>query len=302
MQPTRIKDLTSGSCGQATGPGSASLALDDCAVAAWPSAVARASVPASPLALDDCVVTAWPGRKVWHGFLGRRGGVSRGPYESLNFSYLAGDAPAAVATNWRRLQACFPPGTEFVQVHQVHGNRVHRVDAQSRGVTAVADGMVSAAPGVILGILTADCVPVLLYDGAAQVVGALHAGWRGVIGDIASAGISAMAAIGANPGRIEAALGPAIGACCFEVDLDLADRFVAEIPEAARHVRRAGAQKAFIDLKGLLREQLTRAGLQSAAITDVPICTRCSSDRFFSRRAAGAAITGLQLSFIGLPE
>jgi copper oxidase (laccase) domain-containing protein len=101
----------------------------------------------------------------------------------LNFSYLAGDAPAAVATNWRRLQACFPPGTEFVQVHQVHGNRVHRVDAQSRGVTAVADGMVSAAPGVILGILTADCVPVLLYDGAAQVVGALHAGmarsnWR----------------------------------------------------------------------------------------------------------------------------
>ncbi len=248
------------------------------------------------------MVAGWSGRKVWHGFLGRRGGVSRGPYESLNLSYLAGDAAAAVRANWSRLQACFPPGTEFVQVHQVHGNRVHLVDSQSRGVTAVADGMVSATSGMMLGILTADCLPVLLFDGATRVVGALHAGWRGVIGNIASAGISAMAAIGASPERIEAALGPAIGACCFEVDLGLAHRFVAEIPDAARHVRRAGAEKAFIDLKGLLREQLTRAGLQNRAITDVPICTRCSSDRFFSRRAAGGGVTGLQLSFIGLPE
>ena len=256
-------------------------------------------MPASPLALDDCAVAGWLGRKVWHGFMGRRGGVSSGPYESLNFSYLAGDAPAAVQTNWRRLQACFPPTTEFVQVHQVHGKGVHVVDAQSRGVTAVADGMVSAAPGMILGILTADCVPVLLLDDEARVVGALHAGWRGVIADIASTGVSAMASIGARAERIEAALGPAIGACCFEVDLGLADRFVAEIPEAARHVRPTGAKKAFIDLKGLLRDQLTRAGLQNGAITDVPICTRCSSDRFFSRRAS-AGVTGLQLSFIGL--
>jgi YfiH family protein len=209
MQPTRIKDLTSGSCGQATAPG---------------------GVPGpSSLVLDDCVMAAWPGRELRHGFLGRRGGVSRGPYESLNFSYLAGDAPADVRNNWRRLQACFPPGTEFVQVHQVHGNRVHPVDAESRGVTAVADGMVSAAPGMVLGILTADCVPVLLYDGAAGVVGALHAGWRGVIGDIASAGISAMAALGARAERIEAALGPAIGACCFE---RVASRLILSWPTA----------------------------------------------------------------------
>jgi hypothetical protein len=220
----------------------------------------------------------------------------------LNFSYLAGDAPADVRSNWRRLQEGFPTATEFVQVHQVHGNRVHRVDAQSRGVTAVADGMVSAVPGMVLGILTADCVPVLLYDEAAGVVGALHAGWRGVIGDIALAGINAMAALGARAERIEAALGPAIGVCCFEVDLDLAHRFVAEIPDASGHVRRAGAAKAFIDLKGVLCEQFTRAGLRNAAITNELICTRCASDWYFSRRAAGGGATGLQLSFIGLPR
>jgi YfiH family protein len=207
-----------------------------------------------------------------------------------------------VRTNWRRLQECFAPGTEFVQVHQVHGNRVHLVDRHCRGVTAVADGMVSGARGAILGILTADCVPVLLIDEKAGVAGALHAGWRGVIGAIAPAGVNAMAAIGARPDRIEAALGPAIGACCFEVDIDLARRFEAEIPGASRHLRPGGQGKAFIDLKGVLRDQLERAGLCSSALIDVPVCTRCSSGRFFSRRAAGGGTTGLQLSFIGLKE
>jgi polyphenol oxidase len=275
MQPTRNPNFTSRSFAQATTP---------------------------DFVLNERAVFAWPGRWLWHGFLGRRGGVSQGPYESLNFSYLAGDSVAAVYSNWRRLQACFPPGTEFVQVHQVHGNRVHPVDAQSRGVTAVADGMVSAARGVILGTLTADCVPVLLFDEQAQVVGALHAGWRGVIADIAAQGVGAMAAIGANPARIEAALGPAIGACCFEVDIALGARFTAEIAGAHRHVLQAGRTKAFIDLKAVLRDQLARAGLAPDAITDVPICTRCSSARFFSRRAAGGGATGLQLSFIGLRE
>lgn len=280
MQPARNKNFTSADCTQATTSG----------------AVHKAA------ALNGVAIEAWDEHKIRHGFLGRRGGVSVGPYESLNFSYLAGDAPGAVLANWRRLQACFPSGTEFVQVHQVHGNRVHRVDAHSRGVTALADGMVSAASGVMLGILTADCVPVLLFDEAARVVGALHAGWRGVIADIASAGIGAMTAIGARPAHIEAALGPAIGACCFEVDIGLARRFAAEIPGATRHVRVAGGEKAFIDLKGLLRDQLTRAGVQSDAVADVPICTRCCAERFFSRRAAGGGATGLQLSFIGLRE
>jgi YfiH family protein len=264
-----------------------------------PRSFAQATAP--DFVLNARAVFAWPGRRLWHGFLGRHGGVSRGPYESLNFSYLAGDSVADVHENWRRLQACFPPATEFVLVHQVHGNRVHVVDAQSRGVTAIADGMVTAQRGVILGVLTADCVPVLLFDEQAQVVGALHAGWRGVLAGIAAEGVKAMTALGANPARIEAALGPAIGACCFEVGIDVADRFTTELVDAQRHVLPAGQTKAFIDLKGVLRDQLVRAALAPIAITDVPICTRCSNARFFSRRAAGGGATGLQLSFIGLP-
>jgi polyphenol oxidase len=247
-------------------------------------------------------VSAWRGRNLWHNFLGRRGGVSPGPYESLNLSYLCGDDPAAVRGNWRRVQACFAPGVEVVQVHQVHGNRVHAADRQSRGVIATGDGMVSGAAGIVLGILTADCVPVLLFEPEAQVVGALHAGWRGVIADIAAAGVSAMMALGARPRRIEAALGPAIGACCFEIDASLARRFEAEITGASSHVRDAGQNKALIDLKGVLRDQLTRAGLEDGAITGIPVCTRCSNDRFFSRRATGGRTSGLQLSFIGLRD
>jgi polyphenol oxidase len=252
------------------------------------------------LALDEYAMTAWPGRHRWHGFLGRGGGVSRGPYASLNFSYLAGDSPGAVATNWRRLKACFPRGVEFVQVHQVHGNRVQVVDSDSRGVTAVADGMVSATSNVILGILTADCVPILLLDEDARVIGALHAGWRGVIANIVSAGVRAMNALGARPEHIKAALGPAIGMCCFEVDIDLARRFEAEIPAAGRHVRSAGEHKAYIDLKQIIRDQLVSEGLLAPAVTDVASCTRCARDRFFSRRGAGGGVSGLQLSFIGL--
>jgi YfiH family protein len=241
--------------------------------------------------LDNHGVDTWSGLRIWDGFLGREGGVSQGPYGSANFSYLAGDFPYAVHTNWQRLRACFPSGVEFVQVHQVHGNHVHMVDADSRGITAV-----------VLGILTADCVPILLIDEQAGVAGALHAGWRGVIANIASAGVCAMASIGARPGRIRAALGPAIGACCFEVEIELARRFEVEIANAGRHIYRASQHKAFIDLKGLVRGQLMGEGLGADSITDVATCTRCSSERYFSRRAAKGGTTGLQLSFIGITE
>jgi purine-nucleoside/S-methyl-5'-thioadenosine phosphorylase / adenosine deaminase len=182
----------------------------------------------------------------------------------------------------------------------VHGSAVHAIGADSRGVTSVGDGMVCATPNLILGILTADCVPILLLDETAGVVGALHAGWRGVIANIAGVGVAAMSAIGARADRIEAALGPAIGACCFEVDIDLARRFETEIGDAARYVRRTSAQKAFIDLKGVVRGQLREAGLADDKVSDIAVCTRCASERFFSRRAARGGPTGLQLSFIGL--
>ena len=150
--------------------------------------------------------------------------------------------------------------------------------------------MVTAAKNVILGIAAADCVPILLIDDDAGVAGALHAGWRGVIADIVSAGVSAMASIGARPERIRAALGPAIGSCCFEVDIDLARRFEVEIADARRHLHRASDEKAFIDLKGLVRGQLVREGLAwRFTVTNVPICTRCSKRTGTSRAVAPRA-------------
>jgi YfiH family protein len=280
MHPTRNRDLTSAPRAQATG---------------------AQRHRAGQSGLGHLAIAPWTDGHITHGFLGRRGGVSRGAFASLNLSYLAGDDPAHVETNWRRVKEHFP-AAGFVQVHQVHGNRVHVVDARSRGVAAVADGMVTAARGVMLGILTADCVPVLLKDEAAGVAGALHAGWRGVIADIASAGVDAMVRLGARADRVQASLGPAIGACCFEVDLELARRFEAEIPGVRPHLHVGGPGKAFIDLKAILAEQLMRAGLARAAIVDVAVCTKCRHDRFFSRRAAGGATTGLQLSFVGLAE
>src|SRR5260370_26153863 len=152
-----------------------------------PSSGQATGADAVATALEDCAVTAWADRGIRHGFLGRSVGVIQGPFASWNFSYLAGDSPAAVRTNWRRLQAAFPPAAEFLQVHQAHGNRVHLVDSHSRGVTAVADGMVCAAPNLILGILSADCVPILLLDQDAKLAGPLHAAWRGGIANIGAA-------------------------------------------------------------------------------------------------------------------
>jgi YfiH family protein len=153
---------------------------------------------------------------------------------------------------------------------------------------------------VALCVLSADCVPILMADSESAVVGALHAGWRGVIADIATAGVRAMVAAGAAASRLRAALGPAIGGCCFEVDEELAERFKRRFPGAANHIRKGTPGKGFVDLKAILRDRLIAAGLSPAAITSVGPCTRCAADRYFSRRAAPDGQTGLQLSYIAL--
>jgi YfiH family protein len=139
-----------------------------------------------------------------------------------------------------------------------------------------------------------------LADAHAGVIGALHAGWRGVLAGIVNEGIAAMCRLGASPSRIRAAAGPAIGRCCFEVDNDLGDRFVREVAVAERHRTNGPPGKAMLDLSAIVRDQLVDAGVAPSVIALTPECTRCSSDRYFSRRAAGGASTGLQLSFIAL--
>jgi len=252
--------------------------------------------PASPPAFP--ILQAWYLPQLVHGFMARDGGVSEGSYRSFNLAEGVGDEAGAVSANWARWNAAYP-GVRIARLEQVHSNRVHPIGWADKGEHRIGDGMVTNAPGIVLAIFTADCVPVLMVDAESGIVGALHAGWRGTLGGIAAEGVSAMAALGTHPHRIRVALGPSIGSCCFEIDAELAKHFVSRIPAASVFCRAGCPGKKHLDLRGILRLQLQGAGVAAASITDVGPCTRCNSDRFFSRRAAGGAATGLQMSFIG---
>jgi YfiH family protein len=248
--------------------------------------------------LGSTTLTAWEIPGLRHGFMSRAGGVSTGRYASLNLAERVGDDAAAVEENWNRWKAIYPR-MRVARLTQVHGNVVHPVGADYDGALPHGDGMVTRAPGIALGIFTADCVPVLLIDAARGIAGALHAGWRGSLANIASEGVRAMVALGARVHEIRAATGPAIGICCFEVDEELANRFIAAMRQSSAHVRAGRAGKAYLDLRAIVRGQLERSGLDPHAIVSMGPCTRCANDRYFSRRGAGGAITGLQMSFVG---
>jgi purine-nucleoside/S-methyl-5'-thioadenosine phosphorylase / adenosine deaminase len=245
------------------------------------------------------ILRAWSDPAICHGFVGRTGGASTGAFASMNLSYWVGDDERAVDSNWKRLRREVPGLKMVARLNQVHGNVVHAATRETARLRPPGDGLVTAEPGVMLGIFTADCVPILMVDAKRKIAGALHAGWRGVVADIAGAGVRAMETLGARPSDIRAALGPSIGQCCFEVDAELGDRFSREIAGARNHIRAGRPAKAFIDLRAVVRDQLERAGLDGSKIASVGPCTRCTSDKFFSRRAAGGKITGLQMSFVG---
>ena len=265
-----------------------------------PSHASSASAPApSPVAHPVPILEPWREAGLVAGFCGRGGGVSTGAFASMNLSDSIGDDPECVAENWRRMRAALAPDLVCARLVQVHASEVTEVSRANAHERPRADGMVTRESGIILGIFTADCVPVLLAAPRERVAGALHAGWRGAIGGIAGAGVAAMKSLGAPPPSIRAALGPSIGQCCFEVDRELADRFASEIPGAERYRREGRPGKAYLDLRAIVRDQLIAAGVASAAIESIGPCTRCAADRYFSRRAAGGAVTGLQLSFAG---
>ena len=252
------------------------------------------------------ILRAWPDASVCHGFTGRTGGTSAGPYSSLNLSYLVGDDRAAVDTNWDRLRREVPALNLIARVNQVHGNTIHIATRETASNRPRADGIVTRDPNLILGIFSADCVPILMLDPRQKIAAAIHAGWRGTLADIATEGLNAMTKLGAQLSEISAALGPSIGLCCFEVDSDLANRFSIKFgsngSSARSFIRQGRPGKAYLDLRAIIADQLTRAGLIPTNITSIGPCTRCAHDRFFSRRAASGQTTGLQLSFIGFAE
>jgi purine-nucleoside/S-methyl-5'-thioadenosine phosphorylase / adenosine deaminase len=245
------------------------------------------------------VVRAWHDAPVVHGFAGRQGGVSTGPFATLNVSYQVGDEREHVDENWRRVGVLIGRASRVARLKQVHGAVVHTVGIGGASAAPRGDGLVTAESGVVLAVLTADCVPILMFDPKRRIAGALHAGWRGILAGIVVAGVGAMERLGADPARVRAALGPSIGPCCFEVDTKLAGRFGREIAGSDRYRRPGRPGKAYLDLRAIVSDQLLRAGVRAEAVTMAGPCTRCAGERYFSRRAAAGGITGLQLSFIG---
>jgi polyphenol oxidase len=244
------------------------------------------------------------GLAVPHGFFTRRGGVSGGPYASLNCSLSGGDAPEAVLSN--RAAAARALGADpdrLVGLTQVHGTEIVRVTTPwAPGAGPRADAMVTDRPGVALGIITADCVPLLLADTDAGVVGAAHAGWRGAVAGVIEATIAAMARLGARPGAITAAIGPCIRQASYEVGADLRDAVLAQDATTDRFFA-PGRREAHwqFDLAGYCAARLAAAGIARMGVLDAD--TAADEDTFFSyrrRTLGGGGPIGHQISIIAL--
>ena len=220
-----------------------------------------------------------------HGFFGRAGGVSTGVFASLNCSLGSGDDREAVEENRRRVLAALEqePGTLAI-CQQVHGKDVVVVEnVWDQTARPRADAMVTRRKGVVLGILTADCAPILFADREAGVIAAAHAGWRGAVGGVIAATISAMRREGAMLDRIRAAIGPCIGFQSYEVGPEFPAPFLAQDAAHARFFRpSARAGHYMFDLPGYVRVRLEAAGVAQIGATGGDTCAE--SDRFFSYR------------------
>jgi len=235
-----------------------------------------------------------------HGFFTRRGGVSEGLYASLNCGQGSQDALQAVAENRRRVAATLG-ATALVTAYQVHGADVVTVTKPwQRGDAPKADAMVTATPGIALGILTADCAPILLADAEAGVIGAAHAGWKSAFSGIAGAVVGAMEKLGADRARIRAAIGPSLALSSFEVGAEFRTQFLDKDPANARFfVERPAWPKPHFDLSGFVAGELDAAGI--CRIDRILHDTYEGEQDFFSYRRAchkGEADYGRQVSAI----
>jgi YfiH family protein len=238
-----------------------------------------------------------------HGFLGRRGGASIGQLTGLNVGYGSNDDRSAIDENRRRAIAAVLPGGELATVHQVHSPEVVYVEqAWPQDQRPHADAMVTDRRGLLLGILTADCAPVLFADTEGGVIGAAHAGWRGALAGVTDSAIAAMEEIGARRERIHAAVGPCIGRASYEVDDSFRARFL-DADEGNARFFAEGPGKPHFDLEAYVVHRLLAAGI--GEVEALHLDTYADPGRFYSYRRAthrGEADYGRQVSLIGLPS
>ncbi|MBI1921286.1 MAG: peptidoglycan editing factor PgeF [Geobacter sp.] len=252
----------------------------------------------SPKLFDRAEISA-------HGFTTRHEGVSRPPFNSLNLGINTLDAPHSVEGNRSILARAFGGSVEnLVTVKQVHGVDLLAIDSPnpdySHFLKLECDGIVTNQPGVMIGITVADCVPVLLLDPKNRVAAVLHAGWKGTAGRICRKGVDAMRDMfGSNPADILAAIGPAIGPCCYEVDAPVMDEFKRNALGFDAFAVERGEGKWGLDLSLANKVQLLESGLSEKNIETADACVSCEKNLYFSyRREKGE--TGRQMGFIML--
>lgn len=234
-----------------------------------------------------------PEVKAW--FSTRRGGVSLAPFDTLNLSFGVGDLDAAVTENRRRMvrSAGFELD-QLVMPAQVHGNHIEWVGREHGGRGArgqnpipATDGFLTADPEVLLGLGFADCTPIFVTDVQARVVGLWHAGWRGTVQEIQRRGVEMLDAYGIPAQDLLVGLGPAIGSCCYEVDQPVVDE-VLNVADASV-LTPVDDQHWRLDVPGLNRLLLERAGVLPEHIVNADFCTGCQRELFFSYRIEGRA-------------
>jgi purine-nucleoside/S-methyl-5'-thioadenosine phosphorylase / adenosine deaminase len=238
-----------------------------------------------------------------HGFLGRRGGVSTGFCAGLNVGLGSDDSRAAIHENRRRAVAAVAPGASLVTVHQVHSaDAVYAASPWPDDARPEADALVADRPGLALGILTADCTPVLFADRQAGVIAAAHAGWKGAFGGVIEATLALMEKRGADRGRVAAAIGPVIARKSYEVEEGFARRFAEADPANERFFSPGREGHLQFDLEAYVLARLADAGVTRAEALGLD--TYADPERFFSYRRAthkSEPSYGRQLSLIALP-
>ena len=221
-----------------------------------------------------------------HAFFTRQGGVSEGLYASLNGGIGSSDDPAHVTENRRRMAAHLGVDLEaLLSVRQTHSRDVAVIERPwTLADRPSADAMVTKTPGMALAITTADCGPVLFADPHAGVVGAAHAGWRGALGGVLEATVTAMESLGAARERIVAVLGPTIGGAAYEVGPEFAGTFREADPSNDRFFARGAGDRLTFDLPAYIVARLGACGL--GEVEDLALCTYSDEERFFSFRRA----------------
>lgn len=240
---------------------------------------------------------------VRHGFFTRQGGVSTGLYDSLNTGLGSTDDPAAVAQNRQRVAAHMGGRPDdFAACYQIHSSLARVAVAGWKGDRPEGDATVTDVPGVICAVLTADCAPILLADAEAGIVGAAHAGWKGALEGVTHSTVAAMQALGAEPRRMVAVVGPCIAQASYEVSADFQERFDHHDPGGTRFFAPgATPDKRLFDLPGFVLWRLEQAGVGEAAWTGHD--TRVDETQFFSNRRAylnGEPDFGRMMSAISL--